>query len=72
MKAHLLQASETSAHCTWKGDASHYDHLVDGERNHDAVWSYPAPYEAAEPIKAYIAFWHAVEVAATDPGLSQI
>ena len=57
---------EKSAHhtsCPWKGEASYYDVVVDGERNKQAAWYYPQPKQAASQIKGYVAFWKGVEVA---------
>lgn len=72
VKSHLLQASDTSTHCPWKGDASYYHLFVDGARNDDAAWYYPAPYEAAEPIRSYVAFWRGVEVTGTNLGALEV
>ncbi len=57
-----FKPSETHSICPWKGQASYYDIEVNGERNPDAAWYYPAPKEAANNIKDYVAFWHGVEV----------
>jgi uncharacterized protein (DUF427 family) len=57
-----LKASETHTTCPWKGLASYYTVDVDGERNKDAAWFYPAPKQAAGEIKDYVAFWRGVEV----------
>jgi len=54
--------SDTRSHCPWKGEASYYSIMVDGEENKDAAWYYPAPKEAAKKIKAHVAFWRGVEV----------
>lgn len=54
--------SETHSVCPWKGAASYYDVVVDGERNAEAAWYYPAPKEAAANIKDYVAFWRGVTV----------
>jgi uncharacterized protein (DUF427 family) len=35
---------------------------VDGARNQDAAWYYPAPSWFARRIKNYVAFWNGVEV----------
>lgn len=56
-----LEASDTHTYCPWKGDASYYSVVVEGSRNEDAAWYYPAPFEAAEAIKDYVAFWRGVE-----------
>ena len=57
-----LESSETSTHCTWKGDAKYYSVIVDGRRNEDAAWYYPEPYGPAADIKDYVAFWKGIEV----------
>ena len=55
---------ETDAHtvCGWKGTASYYDVVVDGQVNQQAAWCYPDPKPDAANIKGYIAFWKGVEV----------
>ena len=58
----FLQSSESHTICHWKGTASYFNVVVDGQVNKDAAWVYPTPSGAAEPIKDYIAFWRGVEV----------
>jgi uncharacterized protein (DUF427 family) len=55
---------ESSKHttCSWKGVASYYDLVVNGEVNKDAAWYYPEPKSAANQIQGYIAFWKGVVV----------
>ena len=48
--------------CHWKGEASYYDVVVDGQTNTAAAWYYPQPSEAAKEIKDYVAFWRGVRV----------
>ena len=48
--------------CPWKGEASYYNIVVDGQQNEDAAWYYPQPKQAAEQIKDYVAFWKGVKV----------
>ena len=48
--------------CHWKGFASYFDVIVDGEKNIGAAWRYEEPYEEASLIKGHIAFWKGVEV----------
>ncbi|GAB2718657.1 DUF427 domain-containing protein [Kitasatospora kifunensis] len=62
--AHYLIPSETTSFCPWKGTASYYTLVVDGERNEDAVWYYPEPKPEAEQIRGRVAFWRGVEVRA--------
>ena len=48
--------------CPWKGEASYYSLLVEGELNTDAAWYYPQPKAEAESIKGRVAFWKGVTV----------
>ena len=54
--------SESHTRCPWKGQASYFDVVVDGEVNKDAAWYYPDPKRAAGQIKDYVAFWRGVQV----------
>jgi uncharacterized protein (DUF427 family) len=58
----LLGDSSEHTWCPWKGEASYFDLVVDGERNPGAAWYYPEPLSEAEEIKDYVAFWRGVEV----------
>lgn len=60
--AGYLQANGMQSVCPWKGTASYYDVVVDGERNQAAAWYYPEPSRAAAQIKGHVAFWHGVKV----------
>ncbi len=62
VKADLLEDSELTSVCPWKGTASYKTVVVDGERNPDAAWFYPAPKDEAKEIKDRFAFWKGVEV----------
>lgn len=57
-----FRESSTHTHCPWKGDASYYDVVVNGQVNKDAAWYYPEPKDAAAEIKEHVAFWHGVKV----------
>jgi uncharacterized protein (DUF427 family) len=57
-----LRDSATHTVCGWKGTASYYDVVVDGEVNKDAAWYYPVTKPAAGNIAGYIAFWKGVTV----------
>jgi uncharacterized protein (DUF427 family) len=59
-----FQDSSTHSTCPWKGEASYYDVLVDGQVNKDAAWYYPEPKPAADEIKDRVAFWRGVKVEA--------
>ncbi|WP_295449824.1 DUF427 domain-containing protein [uncultured Thiodictyon sp.] len=58
-----FRESSMKSVCPWKGEASYYDILVDGETNKDAAWYYPGPKDAAKEIKGRVAFWKGVRVA---------
>jgi uncharacterized protein (DUF427 family) len=59
-----LQESNTHTLCPWKGEASYYDIVVNGNVNKDAAWYYPDPKPAAAEIKDRLAFWRGVKVEA--------
>lgn len=54
--------SDTHTVCPWKGTASYYNIVVNGEVNKDAAWYYPAPKDAAKEIEGRVAFWKGVQV----------
>lgn len=57
-----LRDSNSHTTCHWKGVASYYSVVVDGETNVDAAWYYPTPSEAASSIEGRVAFWRGVKV----------
>lgn len=57
-----FQPSETHTVCGWKGTASYYDIVVDGQTNKDAAWYYPETKPDAKNIEGYVAFWKGVEI----------
>ena len=58
----LVSSSDTQTRCPWKGMASYYDVVVDGDTNSGAAWFYDDPKPAASDIKNYVAFWRGVTV----------
>lgn len=64
VQAQYLQPSDTHTVCSWKGTASYYDVVVDGEVNRDAAWFYPEPKQAARQIAGHVAFWRGVTIEA--------
>ena len=72
VRVDVLEKSVSSTHCPWKGDASYYSIVVDGDRHSDAAWYYPDPYDAAKEIKGYVAFWKGVEVSGTNQDTPEI
>ena len=57
-----FKASDTHSVCPWKGQASYYDVVVNGETNKDSAWFYPETKPDAKNIEGYIAFWKGVQV----------
>lgn len=62
VQTEYLKPSATHTACPWKGEASYYDVVVDGNINKDAAWYYPDPKSAAAQIKNHVAFWRGVAV----------
>ena len=62
INADFFEKSVSHTICPWKGEASYYNVVVDGQTNKDAAWYYPDPKEAAAEIKDRIAFWRGVSV----------
>ncbi len=62
IRSEHFQDSATHTTCAWKGVASYYNVVVDGQVNKDAAWYYPEPKPAAKQIAGYVAFWRGVKV----------
>lgn len=62
VRSEFFADSDHHTVCGWKGTASYFDVVVDGEVNRNAAWYYPDPKPAAEEIRGRVAFWHGVEV----------
>lgn len=53
----LLEATDHSTYCPYKGDASYYSIPSGGERSVNAIWEYRAPYAAVAQIEGHVAFY---------------
>jgi uncharacterized protein (DUF427 family) len=62
LRREYFQPSSTHTICPWKGEASYYTLVVNGQENKDAAWYYPDPKPAAANIRGYVAFWKGVKV----------
>ncbi len=62
VRKEYLQPSDKETVCPWKGTASYYNVVVDGNVNENAAWYYATPKDAAKRFKDYVAFWNGVEV----------
>ena len=49
----LLQRTEHSTYCPYKGDCAYFSIPHGGERSTNAVWTYEAPYEAVASINSH-------------------
>lgn len=57
-----LQETDVTSRCWWKGRASYYDAVVNGETHPNVGWTYHDPSRAASDIVDHVAFWGAVSV----------
>src|SRR5712675_3613344 len=53
----LLQRTDNTTYCPYKGDCSYYSIPSGGEKSVNAVWTYENPYPAVARIKGYVAFY---------------
>ena len=53
----LLEPSETTTYCEWKGWASYADVVVDGHRAADAAWRYDRPSQGYRGLEGCYAFY---------------
>lgn len=53
----LLQRTDRSTYCPYKGDCAYFSIPLGGERSINAVWTYEAPYAAVVSIKDHLAFY---------------
>jgi len=67
LKREFFARSDHHTTCHWKGEASYYDVVVNGEVNEFGAWYYPIPKDGSiERVKKdftnYVAFWNGIEV----------
>ncbi|MDQ4002247.1 MAG: DUF427 domain-containing protein [Actinomycetota bacterium] len=53
----LLEPTDHTTHCPFKGDASYWSVRVEDRVAENAVWSYPEPMKSAPPLAGYLAFY---------------
>jgi len=53
----LLERTDHSTYCPYKGDAAYFSIPSGGERAVDAIWTYESPFPAVELIRDHLAFY---------------
>lgn len=53
----LLERTDHTTYCPYKGDAAYYSIPALGEAGVNAVWTYEQPYDAVADIKDHVAFY---------------
>lgn len=67
LKREYFKKSDYHTVCHWKGEASYYDVVVNGQTNEFGAWYYPAPKAGSiERVKKdftdYVAFWNGIQI----------
>ena len=57
LEADLFEASRTTSHCPYKGDASYLSAMAGGLTSRDCAWSYEHPFPAVAAIAGHVAFY---------------
>jgi uncharacterized protein (DUF427 family) len=58
VRAELLEPSETTSRCSYKGFARYRSARVGGELEEDVAWIYDDPRPAAARVAGYVCFWN--------------
>jgi len=62
VRTDLLEPTDHSTRCPWKGDAAYWSVRVDDRVAENAVWGYPEPVEGAQPLAGYLAvYWNEMD-----------
>jgi uncharacterized protein (DUF427 family) len=56
VRTDLLRRSETTTYCNYKGFATYWSAVLDGQVIDDIAWSYPDPLPETLPIKGFLSF----------------
>jgi uncharacterized protein (DUF427 family) len=57
VRTDLLEPTEHTTHCPFKGDASYWSIKVGDRISENAAWAYPDPIPGAPPLVDYLAFY---------------
>ncbi len=53
----LLERTQHTSYCPYKGDASYYSIPAGGTKSVNAIWTYEAAFPAVSAINEYVAFY---------------
>jgi uncharacterized protein (DUF427 family) len=56
VRTDLLQQTETSTYCNYKGVATYWSAVIGNTKVEDVAWSYPDPPPESLPIKGFLSF----------------
>jgi uncharacterized protein (DUF427 family) len=69
VRTDLLQRSQTTSYCNYKGDATYWSAVVNDVAHPDVAWSYPDTLPETSPIRGFLSFDESrVEMLAELPG----
>lgn len=57
VKMNLLQRSNKTSYCPYKGDVSYFNLQAGGNVVENVAWSYETPYDAVSEIKEHLGFY---------------
>ena len=57
LRQDLLEPSDHSSYCPFKGEASYWSVVVEGKRAENALWGYERPYDEVAELADYRAFY---------------
>ncbi|MBR0774013.1 DUF427 domain-containing protein [Bradyrhizobium diazoefficiens] len=53
----LLERTDRTTHCPYKGDASYFSVKAGGKTLDNAIWTYETPFPAMSEISGHLAFY---------------
>jgi uncharacterized protein (DUF427 family) len=53
----LLDATDHTTYCPYKGDCSYFSIAAGGDKAINAIWSYEHPYDSVRQIAGHLAFY---------------
>lgn len=70
VRADLIEATDHSTFCPFKGDAAYWSLRVGDRVLENVIWGYPEPFEEVAGIAGYVAFYpDRVALSVDEPGV---